>query len=348
MAIVSMRKLSVCANKKNRKAILEALQKMGVMEIISDADLSDSGVATTDTHVARAQFEKTADSFDRVLKLLAVYAPEKNKGLTVLEGKKTVSPKEAERVVSRKAEYLKDASDILKMDREISECRGTILKDENQIEALKPWMGLDVPMDFSGTKTTAVLIGTIPEPLGADALYAAVSEGLPEPVCISADVISSSSEMTCISVTALKRDEEKVESNLRAIGFSRPSLQLKVSPGEASSGCKADIRKQKERIEVLEKRIAGYADKRDDYRIAADYFRTRAEKYRMLGEIPQSEYAFFIEGWVPAEHADKVAKVLTERFGAAVEIEEAGEDEAEPTLLRNNRFSQSVEGVLES
>ena len=30
MAIVSMQKLSICANKKNRKAILEALQNLGI------------------------------------------------------------------------------------------------------------------------------------------------------------------------------------------------------------------------------------------------------------------------------------------------------------------------------
>lgn len=41
-------------------------------------------------------------------------------------------------------------------------------------------------------------------------------------------------------------------------------------------------------------------------------------------------------------------KMLSERFGALAEKEDKQEDEKEPTLLHNNRFSESVEGVLES
>ena len=37
MAIVQMQKLSIAASKKNRKAILELLQSMGVMEIHTDS-----------------------------------------------------------------------------------------------------------------------------------------------------------------------------------------------------------------------------------------------------------------------------------------------------------------------
>ena len=35
MAIVKMQKLSVCANQKNRKAILETLQNLGTVEVFT-------------------------------------------------------------------------------------------------------------------------------------------------------------------------------------------------------------------------------------------------------------------------------------------------------------------------
>ncbi len=349
MAIVSMRKLSICANKKKRKAILETLQKLGAMQIITDplAD-EDFGLRTMDTQSARMQFEKTADSFDRVLKLLAVYAPEKQAGIAALSGKKEIPRSEIERVVRNRGKYLKDASEILKMDKEISERRTTIIKDGNQIAALKPWMQLDVPLSTTGTKNTAVLIGTLTEPLTAEELLAAASKDVPEPVCVDAEIISSSNEMTCVSVITHRKDLEKVEENLRAIGFSRPTVQTRDVPSKAAARYEADIAKQNRIIGELGGKIAGYAEHRADYAIAADYFRTRAEKYRLLGTIPQSEYVFFLEGWVPADHAGEIAELLRTRYDAVVEEEEIREDEMEPTLLRNNAFSRSVEGVLES
>ena len=36
MAVVAMEKISVCALKTNRKAILETLQGLGVMQVVTD------------------------------------------------------------------------------------------------------------------------------------------------------------------------------------------------------------------------------------------------------------------------------------------------------------------------
>ena len=76
MAIVRMQKLSICANKKNRKAILEFLQSLGAVEIFTDA-IDDEDLRRKDTQAARSSFERSADSFDKVLKLLNTYAPGK-------------------------------------------------------------------------------------------------------------------------------------------------------------------------------------------------------------------------------------------------------------------------------
>ena len=66
MAIVKMQKLSICANRKNRKGVLETLQSLGCVEIIEDG-IEDENLDISDTHEASARFEKSAESFDRVL-----------------------------------------------------------------------------------------------------------------------------------------------------------------------------------------------------------------------------------------------------------------------------------------
>ena len=347
MAIVSMRKLSICANKKHRKAILETLQSMGIMEFISE-DTTEDGLEKMDTQAARTQYERSAEAFDRVLKLLAAYAPE-NKGLLAsFEGRKEVAGEDFKKVAEAATRYLAEASELLKLDREIQEREGQILKDRNQIEGLKPWIELGIPMDSTGTKTTETFIGTLPDALPPDKLYAAASAGLPEPVCLTADILSTSNEMTCISVLCLKRDRDAVEANLRSIGYARPSQPVSAVPKEAVAELEEDIASQTNAISELKKRIGEYAGHRGEYRIAADYFRTRAEKYRILGTIPQSKNVFFIEGWIPADQADRVSQLLANKYEALVEQEEIRADDVQPTILRNNQFSQAAEGVLAS
>lgn len=347
MAVVSMRKLSICASNKNRKGILETLQSMGAIQVECDS-IDDPDLKKKDTKTASAQYEKSAESFDQILKLLDAYAPEKGVGMRALAGKEAVSPEEVERVRNARTVYLRDSSDILKKDKEISELRGRIIKDRNMLASIEPWMGLDIPMDQTGTKKTTVFTGVIPEAVGADELYAAASSGLPEPVCLTADVISTSGEMTCVTVICLTKDREKVEENLRGIGFSKPSQAVKGIPADRAAEYEDDIKKTEQRIEALKSEIASYADKREDYRIAADYYRTRAAKYKVLGTLPQSEHAFFLEGWIPEKLAKPVAKVLEEKYDAIVDVEEPAPGEEAPTLLSNNRFSQTVEGVLSS
>ncbi len=346
MAIVKMQKLSICANKKNRKAILEALQNLGIVEVFTDG-IEDDELHKTDTSSARAKYEKRAESYDRVLKLLSIYAPEKSKG-GLFGGLEQVSRDEVVRIARNRRKLNEDTVEILRDEKEISECMGMIVKDRNLIESLVPWQKLDVPMNTTGTKLSQVFIGTVPHSATNETLFAAAAKDLPEPVAISTEVFSAANEQTCVSVVCLKKDAAKVEENLRAIGFARPSQLTDGIPSATTIELEKDIEEQEKRIESLKADIASYSGKRGDYRIAADYYRSRAQKYKLLGTIPQSQSAFFVEGWIPEDKADRVAKLLTEEYGAVVEKEEVREDETEPTVLRNNRFSQAAEGVLAS
>ena len=209
MAIVNMQKLSICANKKNRKAILETLQNLGTVEIFTDK-IEDEDLQVMDTQVVRAKYEKRAESFDKVLKLLEAYAPEKSKGGGLFGGKEYVRRAKMDRIVQERYEYNKEAAQILSDDREINERRGIILKDQNQIESLQPWIRLGIPMDTTGTKKTAVMIGTLPDTYREPEVYAAAAKDLPEPAPVTAQVLSSNNGETYICVVCLARDAAKL------------------------------------------------------------------------------------------------------------------------------------------
>ena len=76
MAVLQMQKVSICALKKDRKAILEKIQSMGVMEI-SRFESEEEGFQTVNTQEDRSAFEKNAALADTALNILQEYVPEK-------------------------------------------------------------------------------------------------------------------------------------------------------------------------------------------------------------------------------------------------------------------------------
>ena len=88
--------------------------------------------------------------------------------------------------------------------------------------------------------------------------------------------------------------------------------------------------------------------RREELERTEDYFRVRAQKYRVLGELWQSRTVFFLEGYVPEGAAEKVKARILERFAAQVEIRDPEAGEQAPVLLKNGRIAESVQGVLES
>lgn len=347
MAVVEMQKISISAHRSNRKAILETLQKLEVIQVV-EADLDETGLRHKNTADARATFEKNVDLADQALAILDKYIPEKQGMLSGLAGKELIDDASFDKVVESQQDCMAVARKIVRNEKEISECSGNILKNENQKESLVPWMNLNVPMSFTGTDKTAAFIGSVQGVCDEAQVYALIrekTEGIEE---LSVTVLSSESDMTNIFVLCLKEAREKVESALRSLGFAKPPQAVLGVPKKVAEDLDRDTEKQKTEIERLKKGIEEYAGSREDLRVVSDYYRTRAEKYRLLGTIPQTRKAFFIEGWVPAESAEAVAKLLTEKYGAVVDYEEKKEGETEPTLLRNNKFSRNYEPVLAS
>ena len=89
MAVLPMQRVSICALKKDRKAILEKIQSMGIMEMNQVAE-GEEGFGTMDTVSARLSFDKKAQTAEQALAVLETYAPEKQSIFASLAGKDLV------------------------------------------------------------------------------------------------------------------------------------------------------------------------------------------------------------------------------------------------------------------
>ena len=77
MAVLKMQRISICALKKDRKAILEKLQSLGVLEVAPVIDGEDEYFRKMDTAGQRSGFERATASADRALEIRERYVPEK-------------------------------------------------------------------------------------------------------------------------------------------------------------------------------------------------------------------------------------------------------------------------------
>ena len=344
MAIVEMRKLSIYSTKKHRKSILEFLQDIEAMEI--DAlDSGDIPFEKMDTAGERIRFQKIADEFDHVIELLGQYDTEKRKALINLENT-LISRDEYKEIEKNRRKYYSKAKDVLELEKKIFESKATITRKENKIATLSPWSKLDIPLNSEKTKCTRIFIGTFPESLTEEQLYAIATKGLEEPIPVTAEILYNENQITNVCVIATNRVADQVEENMRSCGYSKlPFLSHRV-PIKAMEKRQNDIVIEEKAIADAEEQLATFVEYIPKFKIAADYFRTRSEKYRVLGTIPQSDNVFFIQGWVEKKQAEGIAKTLEEKFDAVVEIEQ--DDENAPIKLKNNHFSESSEGVLES
>ena len=339
-----MRKLSIYSTKKHRKSILEFLQDIEAMEI--DAlDSGDIPFEKMDTAGERIRFQKIADEFDHVIELLGQYDTEKRKALINLENT-LISRDEYKEIEKNRRKYYSKAKDVLELEKKIFESKATITRKENKIATLSPWSKLDIPLNSEKTKCTRIFIGTFPESLTEEQLYAIATKGLEEPIPVTAEILYNENQITNVCVIAINRVADQVEENMRSCGYSKlPFLSHRV-PIKAMEKRQNDIVIEEKAIADAEEQLATFVEYIPKFKIAADYFRTRSEKYRVLGTIPQSDNVFFIQGWVEKKQAEGIAKTLEEKFDAVVEIEQ--DDENAPIKLKNNHFSESSEGVLES
>ena len=347
MAVLQMQRISICALKRDRKAILEQLQSMGVMEMHQVAQ-DETGFEKMDTQSAKVSFEKRVQLTENALDVLKQYAPEKKSMFASLEGNELIDKADWDEVAV-KQEAVMDVADLLIADhKKIAEAQAEIVKLQTQIESLAPWMSLEVPMNYPGTKKTAMFLGTIAADMTLEMVYEKIAEDNPDLEAFDISVISQDRDAVYLSVFCLKEQAAEVENALRTCGFSRPAMVSEEIPAERKQKLEAQIAQIQAEIAGIKDDINAHAKDREELKIIGDYYRMRAEKYEVLGTLPQSKRTFIISGYAAKEVIPAVEKAIGEAYDCVIDVEELKEDEEPPVLLKNNGFSESVEGVLES
>lgn len=345
MAVLSTKRLTLCGLNQDRKYVLETIQRLGVIEV-RKAKKDGKIFKKHDVSGQKDKFVRSAATISQAISVLEKLC-EDNRGIfEKLDGRKKIKVSKFEAATQNHAKIHDKANHIMELHKESVELNAEIPKIELQIESMKAWLSFDLPLNFSGTKTTTAYVGQINAPVELNFIYDAIHSYAPGLDAVNVDIISSNDEMTCMCVVCSNDIATPVMEALQTIDFIRAPL-TSANPHEVSDKLNSDLSGIKKRIDDIENEIKSFENIIDDLKLAYDFYTMRAEKYDILGNIVQSNNVFIIRGYIAEPDIDKFLKAL-EKFDVICEIEEVPKKDEEPVRLKNNGFAAPVESVVES
>lgn len=344
MAIVKMQKITLYGLKEYRKPILEYLQNQGAVEV-SCLNFEEESLEKQDTTLQCSQFDRMLSAIQGALDTLEQYAPLKKPLFSV---RRPITYSEYQSDLAHVDVYLQRANAIHRLEQSIAEDKSAISKYRAKIAALEPWLSLDIPMKFQGTKRTAAFFGTVEgAQVSVESLYGCLrEEGLE---AVSLELLSQDGHQAYFAIMCMRAQAGRVEEVLRAQGFSRPSFSLSSkTPRVKTQELEQAIEKAEAHIAQTEQEIVTCAQYREQLQFAYDTLEVRREKYQIIEQLGHTKTCFCLKGYIPQKQAENISKALQEQYKAYVEITDIPDGEDYPKAFRNNPAAAAVEGITET
>ena len=336
MAKLRMKKIELIAPLTDSKKIIELLQRRGVVEL---SRTEDECLEQTNVTAVTGSFDKFRATAVQALDTLEKYAPEKTALTDMLGGRTEVEKHDFGKRAAQLEKTMNIANEILRCGRTVTDCDAERQQLAMRCDTLRPWLALDVPLNFHGTDTTTAFIGTVPYPTTADDLEAKLPEGT------SVEVVLATKEQTNLFVLCCDDAAQECEDGLRKLMFATLGESEKFTPAELTEQLNKRSEELGKKRDTAEKRIIELAESRKDLKFAVDYLTMRKDKYDALNSLGFTESTFVLTGFIPEKYCDSLRKEIEEKHVAYIEFTDPSEDEEVPVLLENGRFSAPLEGI---
>ena len=339
---MKMKTVRIIALRQDRKRLLEHLQDSGLVQI-SKSESSRKGFNRVNVSSQMQVFERNVELTEQALKILDNASPEKAGMLASFKGRREIDPDEIGVIASKAKKVIEACTRIVELDKKCSDNAAEQIRIKTQLAQLESWQSLDIPLNTTGTKSTAVFIGTFPRQFSEKELKEALASENPK-LEFELEIQHSEPSATNIVVFAPISQKAMTEDALRALGFARPMSPTHKIPKEKAERLQAQRQKLTDETEQAKKEIAGFAEMREEIKATQDYFRIRSDKYNVINHLDHSKHVFIIEGYIPEEDCEKLETLCNRVSTCTVEFGEAGDDA--PVKLKNNKFAEPAQGIL--
>ena len=337
--------MEVVAPVEESKEVLDFLQMKGVIELKEMEETE--GISSLESSSVATVMAKYKDTAATALDILDKYAPEKAGLLSKLNNPPELTKKEYDERYDDANEILGVCYDIVSEEKTVSENKATVAKCRASMDAVEPWLSLDVPMQYKGTRTTDAYIGYLPGDYTADSLAIALAPYLEGEDEFECEIVSRKEDRTCVFILCLKECSEKLFAALRAIGFSYPSDPTKHAPRVRYERMQKLAEKCEKESEESIRRIKELVSERDDIKFVYDVFTLKSDKYSELSKVYAGDSFICFSGYIPAGKTEALIGELDKKFTVAVTVRDPDEDDDVPVLLKNKPIVAAVEPITE-
>ena len=344
MSIVKMKRIRLIALAEDRDALLSSLLHVGCVEI-SEPEIPQGEDGNPLLHrdaagVAQAKAQLTA--LQHAMEVLRKYAPRK-KGL--FAPRDTIREKE---LLDEKAmaAALSKAEAVNEHAKAVGQLNTREARLHTEQLALQPWRAYDLPLEEEGTKTAAILLGTVPNAVDFDAMAGAVME--------SADtawlkLLSTDREQQYLEIIVHRSQEQLALETLRTYGFSFPQLKdLTGTVAENIHRLDEEIRQIGEQRRGEEEAIRTLGAAWDELEVCVDRVQQVLAKEDAKERILTGGAIICLDGWAAVPEVPALEKALKD-FDCAYELTDPTPEEYPqvPVKLKNSVFSRCMNVVTE-
>ena len=338
-----MKKLQLTAVRSQQKEILRDLMLLGCVEIKDPGEEPAEEILRTlrrtdggNAYILRSRQATVLSA----LRQLDRYAPAK-KGLL-----SPLPEVELDKLLDESTldECTRIAESILATDVEVRSIASRESRERSVIEAMGPWLGMDLPLECKGTETCDLLLGILPGTAPLSDTETALAD-------LEATVteISADKSARYVAVVYSKDRQEAVAAALRSCGFNQVSMVgMKGTPLEVKQNAEKTLAELAEEKAAAAKKIADMAEYRDMLRLGADTLGTMVAREETAEKLLNTESTFYFEGWLTAPDEEKLAEVLS-KYDCAWETEDPDPEHPEevPVKLKNNAVTSPYNMVTE-
>lgn len=344
MAILNMKRIEILGLQKDRKKIIEYVQRQGSVQL-DEMQGENDHFSNIPTASQVTQLEKYDSTVDSALEVLNRYTSGKGGMLESFAPRAEMSTAEFMEKQKTVDETLGKCQQLNALYKKIQDSKVEIARAQTAIDQVKPWENLDIPSSFKGTADTQAFIGTIAEPLDREGVLTKIVEADPEAVG-EVEVVSADKNQTCLVAICHKDNAKTFEQALRTAGFVAVTDATKHPPkvrierlGKQIEQCEADIAAAEEAIKT-------YDDSRDDIAFLKDYLTLRTDKYKVLDKVSVDDSVFVISGYTPEAKAEALKNKLESKFDTAVTLSDVDQtSEDVPVAIHNNRLGMTMENI---
>lgn len=323
--IVSMKRLTLVALQSEEERLLEALQKVGSVEVI---DVTEGDAPSAKLDKAEDRMQRLNDSIDAVkpyAKKKSFFTPQKRE----------------ESLSSIRADADKAAAVTDKVEALLHE-KTSLLAERDKLTAQKadlvPWSALTAPMSsIHSTKRVSYFVG-----------YCAQKDQqkLSEQDFLEVQFFAASSNAPTI-VACCTEDARVTQNFLKGLDWTDYAFpKSNLSPSEEIARYDARLAEIETAVADIDAQITTHSEQLDLLENAADAAVIDRDRYQAENDLMHTRSAFILEGWVredQVEQTEAAVKSVTEAY--SFEVRDPNEDEVPPSVVKNNALVTPFEEV---